>query len=418
MPFMKATYRNLPFPAACIVFLLLAILPNLSPAFSQDRKALEADKKKLEQEIAQTSRQLNQTRKKQKTTVAQLQMVNSNIDKRKQLITGLNKEVALTEREIGKLESKISRLGRDVVTLKEEYAKLIAASYRHRNRYSTLMFIFASQNFNQALRRIKYIGQYNDYLRKQVALINEKQIVLESSRKSLVAEKENKQQLVSGQQQEKKKLEQEQREKNRMVAQLKSQEKKLRKKMQDQQKKVNQLNAQIKKLIEEEIRRSQEEARKKGAASSGQATYALTPEEKALSSNFESNKGKLPWPVERGTLSGHFGTHPHPVISSVQVTNNGIDILTERGASARAVFKGEVANIGSVYGLKFVMIRHGAYITVYANLDQVFVKQGQEIDTKEEIGRVYYDSEEDKSELQFQIWKSTTKVDPEDWIAK
>lgn len=400
------------------ILLFLLVLLGHGPAEAQDRKTLEANKKKLEQEIAQTSRQLNQTQKKQKATVAQLQMVNSNINKRKQLISGLNKEVALTEREIGKLESKITRLGNDVETLKDEYAKLITASYRHRNRYSSLMFILAAKDFNQALRRIKYISQYNDYLRKQVNLINEKQTVLKSSRENLLVEKESKKQLVNDQQKEKKKLEQEQKNKNRMVAQLKTQERNLRSKMQQQQKKVNQLNAQIKKLIEEEIRRSQAQAQKQGNSTQNKTSYALTPEEKALSSNFESNKGKLPWPLERGTISGHFGTHPHPVISSVTVTNNGIDILTDKGASARAVFKGEVANIGSVYGLKFVMIRHGAYITVYANLDQVYVKQGQKVETKQKIGRVYYDSEEDKTELQFQIWKSTTKVNPEYWIAR
>ena len=402
-----------------IILLLCAVLLCAAPLRGQDRKTLEANKKKLEQEIAQTSKQLNQTQSKKKATTAQLQLLNSNIDKRRQLINGLNKEVALTDREINNLENKINRLSRDVETLRAEYAKLIVSSYRHRNRYSSLMFILSSKDFNQAVRRIRYISQYNEYIRKQVNLINEKQAVLKTSRESLAEERAGKQRLVNDQQREKKKLEQEQKEKNRIVSQLKSQEKTLKKKLSDQQKKVNELNAKIKKLIEEEVRRSQANAQKNGAAASANKTaYALTPAEKALSGNFESNKGKLPWPLERGTISGRFGTHPHPMVPSVTVTNNGIDILTEKGASARAVFQGEVASIGSVYGLKFVMVRHGGYISVYANLDQVYVQQGQKVETKQKIGRVYYDKEEDKTELQFQLWKGTEKINPEYWIAK
>ena len=385
--------------AAFTAFLLLSGI-----AYGQDRKTLEANKKKLENEIAQTEKQLDQTRNRRKNTVAELQLVNSNISKREELISGLNKEVNLTNREINNLSSKITRLSNDIETLKEEYAEMIVASQRHRNQYSLLMFIFASQDFNQAWRRLRYIGQYNDYLKKQVALIKEKQVVLRDSKEKLEEERESKKELVREQQTAKQKLE-------------KEKENKLRKQMKEQQKKVNQLNAQIQKIIEEEIRRSQEEARKKGETSSGN-TYALTPEEKTLSSNFESNKGKLPWPLERGVISGKFGTHPHPVISSVTVTNNGIDILTDKNAPVRAVFSGEVCNVGSVYGLKFVMIRHGAYVTVYANLDQVYVKEGDKVDTKEKIGRVYYDAEEGKSELQFQVWKSTAKQNPEYWIAK
>lgn len=393
--------------------LLLAACFAYAPA--QDRKTLEANKKKLEQEIEQTNKQLNKTSKQKKNTVAELQLVNSNINKRQQLIKGLNQEVTLTEREIGRLQSKINRLSGDIENLKKEYAMLLTMARRHRNQYSLLMFIFSSQNFNQAWRRLRYISQYDDYSRKQVAIITEKQEVLASSRKTLEEERSNKKKLVDAQVQAKKALEKEQKSKNQMVAQLKKQEKSLKSKLQTQQKKVNQLNDQIKKKIEAEIRASQQKETKK--PSSG-GSFALTPAEKTLSSNFESNKGKLPWPLERGTISGHFGTHPHPVISSLTVTNNGIDILTEKGAAARAVFKGEVCNIESAYGLKFVMVRHGAYMTVYANLDQVYVKKGQTVDVKQKIGRVYYDADENKTELQFQVWKNTTKLNPEAWIAR
>lgn len=406
---MRAFVRNF---IQLLSILLLAASFCHAPA--QDRKTLEADKKKLEQEIAQTNRQLSKTNKQKKATVAELQLVNSNINKRQQLIKGLNQEVMITEREIGRLQSKINRLSGDIENLKKEYAHILTLAHRHRNQYALLMFIFSSKDFNQAWRRLRYISQYDDYLRKQVAIISEKQEVLASSRKDLETERNNKKQLVVTQEQAKKELEKEQKSKNQIVAQLKKQEKTLRSKLQAQQKKVNQLNDQIKKKIEAEILASQKKETQKPSSGS----FSLTPAEKTLSSNFESNKGKLPWPLERGTISGRFGTHPHPVISSLTVTNNGIDILTEKGASARAVFKGEVCNIESAYGLKFVMVRHGAYMTVYANLDQVYVKKGQTVETKQKIGRVYHDSEENKTELQFQVWKNTTKLNPESWISQ
>lgn len=400
-----------------LVVLLGAACFFLAPA--QDRKTLEANKKKLEQEIAQTNEQLDNTSKQRKATVAELQLVNSNINKREQLIRGLNQEVALTDREIGRLQNKITRLGTDIENLKKEYAKLIGMASRHRDQYSLLMFLFSSNSFNQAWRRIRYLSQYDDYMRKQVAIIVEKQEVLATSRKSLETERSNKKKLVVEQTQAKKELEKEKRSKNDMVKQLNQQASSLRKKLKSQQDKVNRLNEQIKKIIEKEILASQKAAQKQEPDTKQQGTsYALTPAQKALSANFENNKGKLPWPLERGTISGRFGTHPHPVISNLTITNNGIDILTEKGAVARAVFKGEVCNIESAYGLQFVMVRHGAYISVYANLDQVYVKKGQTVDTKQKIGRVYYDKDENKSELQFQIWKNTTKLNPESWIAR
>ncbi len=405
------------FPKRMAGILLTVCLLACGPLYGQDRKTLEADKKKLEKEIEQTSKQLDQTRNRRQSTVAELQLVNSNISKREELIRGLSKEVELSNRQINRLQAEINRRSNDIETLKKEYADLLVASQRNRNQYTLLMFVFASQDFNQAWRRLRYIGQYDNYINKQVDLIKEKQEALRESKENMQQERESKKELMRSQEQEKQKLEKEKQNKNRIVSQLKSQESKLRKQIKDKQKKVNQLNSQIQKIIEEEIRRSQEEARKKGESSKA-GTYALTPEEQNLSSNFESNKGKLPWPVERGIISGKFGTHPHPVISSVSITNNGIDILTDKNAPARAVFGGEVCNIGSVYGLNFVMIRHGAYVTVYTNLDQVYVKTGQKVDTKEKIGRVYYDAEEGKSELQFQVWKNATKLNPELWIAK
>jgi murein DD-endopeptidase MepM/ murein hydrolase activator NlpD len=200
-----------------------------------------------------------------------------------------------------------------------------------------------------------------------------------------------------------------------VLSDLKKQQKRLETDLAKKQKKVRELNTQIQKIIQAEITASQKKAEAAGKPKT--TVYALTPEEKNLSDNFAANKGRLPWPTEKGVISEYFGTHDHPIIKNVKVTNNGINILTERGGSARVVFDGKVTNVGTIYGLKFVMVRHGEYTTVYSNLDNVSVQTGQTVKTKQKIGRIHT-SDDGDTELQFQVWKGTTKMDPTGWVAR
>ena len=407
-----------------IWFLAVCLLSGgLSGLSAQDKKTLEANKKKVEQEIAQTSKLLEQTRKNKRNSLAELELLNKNISMRTKLIKGLNQEVALTDQRIGKLTSDIARHTRDIENLKKEYAAMLQSSYLHRSQYDKWMFILASSDFNQALRRLQYIKQYGDHQRLTVAQIEAKQAALEEKRVELTAQRAEKKQLLDKQEKEKGKLQKEKTTQNKLVNTLKKKENQLAAQLKAKQKKRNELNAQIQKIIQEEIRKSNEAAQKKAAASGQKTTtsaaaYALTPAEKALSADFENNRGKLPWPTAKGSISSSFGTHPHPVVKSVTVTNNGIDIITEAQSPVRAVFSGEVSNVGTIYGLKFVMIRHGAYTTVYSNLDQVSVKKGDKVTTKQTIGRVATNQEEGKTELQFQVWKGVTKMDPALWLAR
>ena len=413
--------RNNPLIVWLMAICLLA--GGFSGLSAQDKKTLEANKKKIEQEIANTSKLLEQTRKNKRNSLAELELLNKNINTRTKLINGLNREVTLTEQRIGKLSSDIVRHTRDIENLKKEYAAMLQSSYLHRSQYDKWMFILASSDFNQALRRLQYIKQYGDHQRLTVAQIEAKQAALEEKRTELSSQRAEKKQLLSKQEQEKNKLQKEKTAQNKLVKTLKKKESQLAAQLKAKQKKRNELNAQIQKIIQEEIRKSNEAAQKKAAASGQKAAtssvaYALTPAEKALSADFESNKGKLPWPTAKGSISSRFGTHPHPVVKSVTVTNNGIDIITEARSAVRAVFNGEVSNVGTIYGLKFVMIRHGAYTTVYSNLDQVSVKKGDKVTTKQTIGRVATNQEEGKTELQFQVWKGVTKMDPALWLAR
>jgi septal ring factor EnvC (AmiA/AmiB activator) len=384
-------------------------------AQTQSKKTLESSKKQIEQEIAQTSELLKQTRQNKKSSVKELELLDKNISNRQKIVTGLNKEITNTDIKIHRHSAAVGRLSDDIAKLKSEYARMLQSSYLHRNSYSKIMYVFASKSFSQAYRRILYIRQYGDYQRKQVALIEAKQVALNENISALQKEKGVKDKLLKEETIEKEKLQKEQQSKNKVLSNLKKQEKLLVADLEKKQKKVRELNAKIQKIIQAEIAASQKKAESEGKPKT--TVYALTPEEKNLSNNFAANKGRLPWPTEKGTVSEYFGTHDHPVIKNDKVTNNGINIVTERGGSARAVFDGKVTNIGIIYGLKFVMVRHGEYTTVYSNLDDVSVQTGQTVKTKQKIGRIHT-SEEGDTELQFQVWKSTTKMDPMGWIAR
>lgn len=390
---------------------------------AQDKKTLEADKKKIEQEIANTSKLLEQTRKNKRHSLAELELLNKNIQTRTQLIDGLSREVTATNQRINKLSSDIARHTRDIGNLKNEYAAMLRSSYQHKSQYDKWMFILSSSNFNQAWRRLQYIKQYGDHQRLVVSQIEAKQTALEEKRTLLASHRAEQKQLLSREQQEKNKLQKERNTQDQLVKSLKKEEKTLTAQLQSKQRKRNELNDKIQKIIQEEMRKSNEAASKKtttGAAPSktSSGSYALTPAEKALSNDFENNRGRLPWPTAKGSISSSFGTHAHPVLKNVTVTNNGIDIMTESQSQVRAVFSGEVVAVGSMYGLHFVLIRHGEYATVYQNLDQVSVKKGDKVTTKQTIGRVATNAQEGKTELQFQVWKGQTKQDPALWLAR
>jgi septal ring factor EnvC (AmiA/AmiB activator) len=395
--------------------LLLLVVGLVGSGNAQTKTTLENNKKKIEREIAQTSELLEKTRKNKKSSIRELELLNNNISNRQKIVVELDKEITSTNEKIQKHSAAVARLGGDIDNLKKEYARMLQSSYLHRNPYGKIMYVLASESFLQAYRRILYIRQYSDYQRKQVALIEAKQVALNENIAALQEEKDVKDKLLKEETEAKTKLQREQQSKNKVLNDLKKQERRLAADIEKKQKKVRELNTQIQKIIQAEIAASQKKAAAEGKPKT--TAYALTPEEKNLSDNFAANKGRLPWPTEKGVVREYFGTHDHPIIKNVKVTNNGINILTERGSSARAVFDGKVTNVGTIYGLKFVMVRHGEYTTVYSNLDDVQVQTGQTVKTKQKIGRIHA-SEDGDTELQFQVWKGATKMDPMGWVAK
>jgi len=400
-----------------IIILGLILLPVLS--CGQDRKSnLQEEKTQIESEIAYTNQLLAKTRESRRSSMDGLTILQQKIRQRERLINTIEAELVLINTEIDQTGDSIFVLTNDLKKLKEEYAKMIYYAYRNRGSYDRLVFIFSAENFNQAYRRIKYFQQYGVYRRTQAALITSTQDKLGLKELELERQKDEQQNLLAQQRGEKQHLENERSDVDRAIADLGQKENELRSALRAKERAVAELDKAIADIIAEEIRLAEERARAE-AATTTSSGFALTPEEKVLSENFTSNKGKLPWPTERGVVSGTFGEHQHPILPRVKVKNNGIDILTAEGEYARAVFNGEVTRVISVPNFNnVVIVRHGEFLTVYSNLDEVLVSKGQKINTKQQIGRIYTDRNENKTELHFEIWKAKDLMNPSYWLAK
>ena len=396
-----------------LIFCLLFIGLFLNPAFSQVLTELEKQRSKkehqkiqLQKDIDLTSKILSETSKNKSASLNQLQLLNKQISIRKRLIIIMNSEIKVLNKQIDEIYSIINSLENDLKTLKDEYANMIYFAYKNRSSYTRLMFLFSSKNFNQAYKRIKYIQQYSHYRQRQVELIEKTQEMLTNKVSDLEHKKNEKNDLLASKRKEAKKLKEEKHSQGKLVFSLKKKEAELKKELRKKQIAAQRLTKAIEDIIKKEI-----EARKK------KAEITLTPEALKLSADFESNKGKLPWPVHKGVITGTFGTQPHPILKGIMINNNGIDIKTNKGSRARAVFEGEVTGVVAIPGAQnAVIIRHGEYLTVYSNLKKVLVKRGDKIKIKEDLGIVYTDSRDGNTEVHFELWKNTSKLNPTGWI--
>ena len=384
-------------------------------AQAQDEKnKLEQDKKKIEDEIKYNSQLLEETQKSKKTSLNQLVIIKNQIAKREKLIETINSEMKTVDDQINMNTEILDELQSDLDHLKEEYASMIYYAYKNRSSFDRLMFIFASDDFNQAFRRIKYFEQYTSYRKTQVQLILTTKTEIDSTNKILEVQKNEKLILLTSLKSERDMLSKERSQQNVVYQSLGKKEKELAKTIKQKEKAAKKLQAEIEKIIAEEIRLASE---KSGTTKTG--SFALTPDEMELSANFEENKGGLPWPVENGVISSTFGEHFHPVLKQVKTKNNGIDVLTDENMKTRAVFSGEVTRVISIPNYNYViMIRHGEYLTVYSNLSEVYVKKGDQVETKQSIGKVYTDKKEMKTEIHFELWKGKTLLNPANWLAK
>ena len=396
-------------PVKNIILIILILVTSLS--FSQSRKELERRKKKKQQEIAYTNKLLNQTRKNKKKSLNELILLNNQIQNRQQLILAITEQINEIDERIESNTSIIESMEEDLEKLKKEYAKLIYYSWKHKNSYDKIMFIFSADDFNQAYKRMLYFQQYAEYREKQVEAIKETEEILKGIIAELEKEKLKKAELIELQYEETKSLSSEKQQKAEIISQLKDKETELQKKLRKQRQESKKLQNAIAKIIAEEA--------KKAAKKTKSGKYALTPEEKLISDKFGANKGRLPWPTERGVITGTFGKHNHPVFKEVITINNGIEISTSAGSYARAIFAGTVIQVIHLSNTNIaVMIKHGEYITVYSHLKEAIVTKGDKVTAKQKIGVIYTDTEDNKTEMELQIWKGSTKLNPAYWITK
>lgn len=397
------------------VLLLITAMFCLT-SYSQDKNRLKADKEKLEAEIIYNNKLLEETKKTKKSSLNQLVILNNKIEKREDLIFKINSEISMLESSIKSTRDDIKELKKDLENLKEEYASLVYYAYKNRNAYDRLMFIFSSEDFNQAYQRLKYLQQYSSYRKTQAELVQQKQAEYNTQVQKLEDQKIRKMELAKEKEAEVDKLLTEKNEKDKTVRVLSSKEKELMATIKKKEKEADRLQNEIERIIAEEMRAAAERAREDKAVSKT-GTASLSSVDLALSNDFESNKGKLPWPSDKGIISGTFGEHRHPVLKKVKTKNNGIDILTGEEGLARSVFDGEIVSVNTITSTnKAVIIRHGEYFTVYSNLSEIYVKRGDKVTTMQSIGKIYTNGDDRKTELHFEIWKGKSLLNPSSWI--
>jgi septal ring factor EnvC (AmiA/AmiB activator) len=392
-------------------FICVLILPVT--LLAQGKSELQQKKKELQKEIIYTNKLLDETAQNKKASISQLLQLGKKINAREELIQTMNQEIVLIDNTIDSNQVVLDSLTNTLKLLKDEYAKILQSAYKNRSAYDQLMFVFSSEDFNQAFKRLKYLQQFTRYRKNQVLKIEFTQDEINTKITQLEAIKLSKKNLLNSIQNEYKKLGSEKSQKQDVVNQLQGKEKELKNQLSEKKKASQKLDKAIERIIEEEIRKAKEAAKKAGKDSKG---YPLTPEAKELSNSFTANQGKLPWPVVEGLITEKFGEHPHPALPGVKVQNNGIDISTTKGSVIRSIFEGEVTAVIIIPGGgKGVMIRHGEYLSVYTYFQELYVKKGDKVSTKQDLGIVVTD-DDSKTNLHLEIWKNTTKLNPELWI--
>ncbi len=388
-----------------LLFLSLIVLPVDAQSLSE----LQAQRKKTEENIALTNKLLNQNSKNKNQELSNIKLLSRKIAYREKLITDIDKETSALSANIELKSDVINSYEQDLEKMKTSYAELLQYMWTRRSTYDQIMYVLSGQDVTQIYRRLRYIQEFAEHQKAQATAIQELSHRLTIEKDSLTQQKNHKVELQNKYNSETIKLQGEQSSKQKQVASLSKKEKELKKQLDAQQKKRNELKKVVDKLIAE--------AAKKATKTEG-GKLNLTPEQKLTSSQFAGNYGKLPWPVASGIIIEKFGKHKHEQLSRVEVENDGIDIRTDNGSNARAVFDGEVTTVAALPGYnKGVIIRHGEYYSFYANLSEVYVKKGDFVNTKQNIGKIYTDTH-GKTLIHFRIYKEMTKLNPENWLSK
>lgn len=388
-----------------VVGIFLLSLLSIS-GFSQSRQELEKKRLKTEEELNLSTKILNETEQSKVAGINRLLVIKKRISLREQLIIDITNEINKIDQQITEKEQLINQLEIEIKNLKDEYAKLLYFAYKNRSNYERLMFILASQDFNQAYRRIKYIQQYTKYRQKQAEQIEYKQKDLEYEINQLKERKNEKIQLLSQKEKEKFLLTSEQEKENNEVSNLKKKEKEIKRKIEEYNKAMKRLDKEIAEAIAKEI-----EEQKKAK---------LSLSEEAITTGFKNSRGKLEWPIDKGIVIREFGESKHPVLKGIVINNEGIDIKTSKDERVLSVYDGVVTRVLVIPGANMaVLIRHGHFLTLYSNIVNVRVKVNDKVVKGQQIGDVYYTKDDDNSSvLHFRIYEETKVLNPKIWLSK
>jgi septal ring factor EnvC (AmiA/AmiB activator) len=423
-----------------VVFFVIGVFIAVG-VHAQSSDELKRRRDKYNEELDKLNREYEQTVNDKRSSLKQLSLLKAQINLREQKIGNINSQVRLLDNQISESNNTVHSLQNQLDQLRKQYAAMILFAYRNKSSYNKLMFIFASKDFNQSYKRLKYLQQFASYRERQANYIMGTEKDLHIKINELDNTKKEKNTLLNDQVKEKETLGKQRKDQTQVVADLSRQQGDLKNQQRDLQRKIaktnQEINAAIRREIEEARRRAEAAAKAAAAAAAAagvnptnknvtNAPKAITaksttsevlnatPEAARLSNDFLGNRGSLPWPVTNGVVVEVFGKH---VVNNITSENNGVDIKTNPDAPVRAVFQGDVRAVRNTMGTYFVVIQHGEYFTAYSNMKTVAVSVGQKVSTKQNIGTVALESVTGIPKLNFQVWKGGTPVNPSGWLA-
>jgi len=394
-----------------IRFIILGVLYfYIAEIYAQNSvENIRKQREKTLKEIEYANKLLEETRGKTKESLQEVNLINQKLKKRREYILTLEAESSLLDNNITDCEVHVNTVEKEIDRLKEGYADMVVRLYREKGSNFYLVYLMASENLNQLYRRFRFMKIYMSYIRTLKSNLESRKNDLVSRRNELISLKNEKSKLVSSTRSEYAVIKQESNRKTELLNSLRKKQGDIEKEIKEKERVARKLDNEITRLIESERRK----------AGKGSMKGNLTPMDQIISNDFGKNQGKLPWPTQKGIISGRYGEHEHPDFKYVKIRNDGIYISTEKGQEVRSVFKGVVSKVFSIPGENYtVIIRHGEYFTLYHNLIDVKVKAGQRVETREVIGKIFTDGETKESTLYFQVWKETERNDPELWLAR
>ncbi len=393
-----------------LTILFLVFFLGEDALFGQSKEDLEEKRKELVSDINQIEKLIENSINKKRTLLTNLENLKFKIDLQKKLIININTQLNIIVDDIEKKNIELNQLLSKQEKVKEDYALMILNSYKHKSKLNRIMFVFSSINFTQAYKRLQYYKQYIKYKDKQIKQIKANALLIDNALKVLDEQKNNKQELILANEKIKLNLDKENLTQGKMIVEIRNDEKRFANQIRIKQNQADEIDKKIEKIIAEATAR----VRKQGVAE-----FNLTAEAKLISKKFAENKGKLPWPVEKGIVILNYGKQPHPIVRTTTIQSNGVRILTSANQEARAIFTGKVYSIIiSKGGNHAILIQHGDFFSVYKNLSEIYVKKGEPIETKQVIGKLNKNKSTGQTILNFSIFKDGTTQNPSSWIYK